>query len=197
MATPSNSTAALADGLAMARRARAARRVGSTNLTMLGVGALVIGLSILATHSQFSGWIQVLTVPVVFLVLWVIVYRQSTSAGVRRRGVGYYVIALVAAFSIFFGLLPLSHSIGALTLLGAGFLIIGVRERSWPVWATALTAIIVGLITSSGTIRRIVGLDETPTSVASSAVAVLILAVVAVTGAAWLRVAENHELRGA
>lgn len=69
MPAPSSSTAALVDGLGMARRVRAFRRVESTNLTMLGVDALVIGLSILATGSQFSEWIQVLTVPVVFLAL--------------------------------------------------------------------------------------------------------------------------------
>ncbi|KIM14611.1 hypothetical protein QV65_30490 [Rhodococcus erythropolis] len=196
MAAPSSSTAALVDGLGMARRVRAARRVESTNLTMLGVGALVIGLSILATRSQFSEWIQVLTVPVAFLALWGIVYRRSNTAGVRRRGVGYYVIALIAVFSVLFGRLPLSHSIGALTLLGAGFLIIGSRERRWPVWATALMAIVIGLLTSSETIRRIVRLDETPTSVVPSAIAVLILAVVALAGACRFRLAENRELQG-
>lgn len=168
--------------------------MASTNLLMMGLGATAIGVSILADKGP-SGWIQILAVPAVFLILWGVVYLRAQAAGVRKRGVGYYPIALVAVLSIFFGLLPLVYNVGALSLLGVGFFVIGWRERCRPVWTTALAAIAVGLTTVSEPVRRLLGIEATLTSYVWAGIATLVLAVISLTGAAQSRIAENQGLR--
>ncbi|SDD25285.1 hypothetical protein [Rhodococcus tukisamuensis] len=176
------------------RRVRLARRVASTNLLMLGLGATAIGVSILADQWPV-GWIQILAVPAVFLILWGIVYVRAQAMGVRRRGVGYHLIALIAVLSIFFGLLPLVYIVGALSLLGVGFFVIGWRERCWPVWATALAAIVVGLVTVSEPARQLLWTERSVMSYVSAGVATLVFAVIALAGAAQSRIVENQGLR--
>lgn len=188
------SAAAFDDGIDAARRVQLTRRVASTNLLMMGLGATVIGASILANEGP-GRWLQVLAVPAVFLILWGVVYRRAQTMGVRKRGVGYYPIALIAVLSLLFGLLPLAYNVGALSLIGVGFFIIGWRERCWPVWATALAAIVVGLMTVSEPARRMLGIEETSTTYVASGVATLIFAVIAFAGAGWSRIAENQGLR--
>lgn len=188
------SATAFDDGMDAARRVPLTRRVASTNLLMMGLGATAIGASILANHGPGS-WIQVFAVPAVFLILWGVVYLRAQAMGIRKRGVGYYPIALISVASLFLGLLPLAYSAGALSLVGAGFVVIGWRERCRPVWATALIAIAVGLMTTSEPARRIVGIEETSTSYVPAGVATLIFAVIAFAGAAWSRIAEDQGLR--
>ncbi|MDH6284002.1 hypothetical protein [Prescottella agglutinans] len=182
------------DGMDAARRAQLTRHVASTNLLMMGLGAAVIGASILAGQGP-GGWVQVFAVPAVFLILWGVVYRRAQTMGVRKRGVGYYPIALIALLSLLFGLLPLAYNVGALCLLGVGSFVIGWRERCWPVWATALAAVVVGLATVSEPVHRMLGIEETPTSYVPAGIATLIFAVIALAGAGWSRIAENQGLR--
>lgn len=176
------------------RRVRLARRVASTNLLMLGLGATAIGISILADQWP-GGLIQVFAVPAVFLILWGVVYLRAQAMGVRKRGVGYHLIALIAVLSIFFGLLLLVYNVGALSLLGVGFFVIGWRERCWPVWATALVAIVVGLVTVSEPARQLLWTEATLTSYVWAGIATLVFAVIALTGAAQSRIVENQGLR--
>lgn len=176
------------------QRVRLARRVASTSLLMLGLGATAIGVSILADQGP-GGWIQILAVPAVFLILWGMVHHRAQAMGVRKRGVGYYPIALIAVLSIFFGLLPLVYNVGALSLLGVGFFVIGWRERCWPVWATALAAIVVGLVTVSELARQLLWTEGTLTGYVWAGISTLVLAVIALTGAAQSRIVENQGLR--
>lgn len=94
------------------------------------------------------------TVPIVFLALWTTVSVRASSAGVRKRGVGYSSIALIAVAMLLFGLLPLTYNVGALALLGVGFFVIGWREQCQPVWLAALVAVAIGLATNAEPIRR-------------------------------------------
>lgn len=194
MSANEQSSTTMDEALDAARRAQLLRRASSINLSMLGIGAAVIGGSILANQSR-AGFIQVLTVPAVFLLLWGVVHARAEVVGVRKPGVGYRAIAVVALLSLLFGLLPLTATIGALTMLGIGFFVIGFRERSWPVSTVSILAMGTGLLTACEPVRRLVGINETSTSYVTAGIAALVLAVVALAGTAWSALAENQGLR--
>lgn len=169
-----------------------ARHTTSINLSAMAAGSALIGFSILAFDDQATRWVHYFTVPVVFLFLCSIIAYRSAPTDPERRILGYRIVAVVAAAMLLFGALPLGNSIGALTLLGVGFFVVGLYEHSAPVWITACICCALGLIVANETFRSLFGIEVTNSSQNLAGIAILIFAVAVAAYGFWHRNMEKQ-----
>ncbi|MFD7044001.1 hypothetical protein [Rhodococcus jostii] len=153
-----------------------------------------LGWILLDTEGAQDGLLA-LVVPSTFCTLWAVTSIRAHRLGVRGYRVGYAAVAVVSVLSILFGLLPFSATMGAVTLLGAGFLILGWRERSQPVWITAIVGIVVGSATSGQPVRQILGVTVNPVSSLISVLVTAGFAVIVLAVGAWMFLAESREMK--
>ncbi|MDH6284084.1 hypothetical protein [Prescottella agglutinans] len=127
------------------------RRVASTNLIALGFGAFALGVFQMVVGRYGTAYMLLgVFVPLTFCVLWLVKStggKRNVPQGSRR--VGYGLLALVSLAAAPFGLLVAASTVGSLTLLGLGFLIIGWRTRSSRVWMIAGFGALLGVLTDS------------------------------------------------
>ncbi|MFM1727531.1 hypothetical protein ABI214_06375 [Prescottella soli] len=150
-----------------ARTGRQRLRVESTNLLVLGAAASAIGLG-----WMFGGslpFVSGLLIPIAFVGLAVLMSHRSNRIGMRGRQIGYTSVAVVSVVAIPW-VLTAATVFGALSLLGAGFVVFGWRERCQRLWVTGALGSLLGLITASEPIRTMLSVNAAEGSVATGVV---------------------------
>ncbi|MDH6283076.1 hypothetical protein [Prescottella agglutinans] len=162
---PIPSVIVAADG---ARTGRLRRRVESTNLLVLGAAASAIGLGgMFGSDSQPFVW--GLLIPITFVGLAVVMSRRSNRIGVRGRQIGYTPVAVVSVVAIPW-VLAAASVFGVLSLLSAGFVVFGWRERCQRLWVTGALGSLLGLITASEQVRTMLSVNVFEGSVSAGVV---------------------------
>ncbi|MDV6278094.1 hypothetical protein R3Q06_31960 [Rhodococcus erythropolis] len=188
------STLAAVERLASSVRVR--RRVASTNLLVFGAGILAVGVGgILDDATAPQSGDSALVVPLALCLVWVVTSIRAHRSGVHGYRVGYAAVAGVSVVSLLFGLVPFSAVVGSVTLLGVGFLILGWRERSRPVWITAAVGIVIGSLTAGQSLRQAMGIADDSASNMLSTFFTAAFGVVVLAVGAWMFLAESREVK--
>lgn len=175
-----------------ARTGRLRRRVASTNLLFFGGVAVLIGLSSMLSPSDSTVGLTGLLVPASFAVLATVMTLRSNRIGVRGRQVGYIPVAVVSIVAIPWVFLA-SYVVGALTVLAAGFVVFGWRERCRPLWATGALGSLLGLVTAAEPIRSMLSFDSNADAVIAGVVTASFGVIVTALGVLGY-LAESEEL---
>lgn len=175
-----------------ARTGRLRRRVASTDLLFFGGAAVLIGLGWMLGRSDSAIGLTGLLVPASFTALAVVMTLRSNRIGVRRRQVGYVPLAVVSIVTIPWIFLA-SYVVGALTVLAAGFVVLGWRERCLPLWVTGALGSLLGLVTAAEPVRSRLW-SHTATGVVTTGVVTASFGVVVIALAVLTYLAESEEL---
>lgn len=138
-----------------ARVGRLRRRVESTNLLILGIAASMLGLGSMLDQDGAAAFLPGLSIPAAFVVTAAVMHRRADRIGIRTRGAGYVPVAVASVVAVPW-ILAATVFVGGLTVLSAGFVLFGWRERCQRVWMTAAGGMLVGLATSAEFVRAVV-----------------------------------------
>ncbi|MDH6676058.1 hypothetical protein M2284_000246 [Rhodococcus sp. LBL1] len=162
---PIPSVIVAADG---ARTGRLRRRGESTNLLVLGAAASAVGLGQMLGGDS-APFVSGLLIPITFVGLAVVMSRRSSRIGVRGRQIGYTPVAVVSVVAIPW-VLTAASVFGVLSLLSAGFVVFGWRERCQRLWVTGALGSLLGLITASEQVRTMLSVNAFEGSVSTGVV---------------------------
>ncbi|SNT50117.1 hypothetical protein [Rhodococcoides kyotonense] len=157
------------------------RRPDSANLFCLGLTTVMYAAAWEALgDSVYWLMLSAATIPACFGALCIVMYRHGARDDPQGLRKSYALVFAASILALPFGLPVLTSHTGGITVLGTGFLVLGLRERSWQVCAAGVLAAAVGIVAAQAATNNysasdaVFGIWSAPISVACLGIAILV-----------------------